>query len=66
MSEEVRARLFEPFFTTQGFGQGAGLGLPVVFGIVRQHGGRIEVDSEHGRGTEFRIYLPLARQAAEG
>ena len=66
MSEEVRARLFEPFFTTQGFGQGAGLGLPIVFGIVRQHGGRIEVDSEQGRGTEFRIILPLARQAAIG
>jgi PAS domain S-box-containing protein len=66
MSEEVRSRLFEPFFTTQGFGRGAGLGLPMVFGIVRQHGGRIEVDSEHGGGTELRIHLPLARPAAEG
>jgi len=56
----VRARLFEPFFTTQGFGKGAGLGLPMIFGIVRQHGGRIEVASESGRGTEFSIFLPLA------
>jgi PAS domain S-box-containing protein len=66
MSKEVQARLFEPYFTTQGFGKGAGLGLPIVFGIVRQHGGRIEVDSENGRGSEFRLYLPLARQAEEG
>jgi signal transduction histidine kinase len=63
MSAEVRARLFEPFFTTQGFGRGAGLGLPMVFGIVRQHGGSIEVHSENGQGTEFRIFLPLAQAA---
>ncbi len=66
MSEEVRAHLFEPFFTTQDFGKGAGLGLPVIFGIVRQHGGRIEVASEQERGTEFRIFLPLARPGSPG
>jgi PAS domain S-box-containing protein len=66
MSEEVLARLFEPFFTTQGFGKSAGLGLPIVFGIVRQHGGRIEVASKPGQGTEFRIFLPLAQAAPEG
>ena len=63
MTEEVRNRLFEPFFTTQGFGKGAGLGLPMIFGIVRQHGGRIEVTSVPGKGTEFRIFLPLAGSA---
>ena len=60
MSEEVRARLFEPFFTTEGFGKGAGLGLSVVFGILRQHRARIELASEPGQGTEFRMLLPLA------
>jgi two-component system cell cycle sensor histidine kinase/response regulator CckA len=65
MAEGVQERLFEPFFTTQGFGKGAGLGLPMIFGIVRQHGGRIAVQSEPGKGTELRIFLPLA-QAASG
>ena len=63
MNEEVRNRLFEPFFTTQGFGKGAGLGLPMIFGIVRQHGGRMEVISAPGKGAEFRIFLPLAGSA---
>jgi signal transduction histidine kinase len=60
MSEEVRAHLFEPFYTTQDFGKGAGLGLAMIFGIVRQHGGRIEAASEPEKGTQFRILLPLA------
>jgi signal transduction histidine kinase len=64
MSDEIKAHVFEPFFSTKGPGMGTGLGLAMVHGAVSQNGGYIEVQSEPGRGTTFRVYLP--RQAKTG
>ena len=66
MSEAVQARLYEPFFTTKPKGAGTGLGLSIVHGIISEHGGRIVVRSEPGRGSVFRVVLPRVPAPPEG
>ena len=61
---DIRDRVFEPFFTTKGVGRGTGLGLSMVYGFARQTGGAVRIESEEGRGTSVRLYLPRAEGVA--
>ena len=61
MSEAVQAKIFDPFFTTKGVSEGTGLGLSISYGLVESHGGKIEVESKEGEGTEFIITLPSSK-----
>ncbi len=65
MDQVLIGKIFDPYFTTKAQGKGSGLGLSVVHGIVKEHGGNIRVHSQVGKGTTFHVYLPLLRQARE-
>ncbi len=63
MRQDVLERAFDPFFTTKGVGKGSGMGLPMVYGFVKQSGGHIDIESQVGRGTTVHLYLPVSREA---
>jgi two-component system NtrC family sensor kinase len=66
IAEAIRGKIFDPFFTTKPVGRGTGLGLAISYGIVQEHGGSIEVQSEEGVGTEFIVKIPLNREMCRG
>ena len=59
MDRETRERVFDPFFTTKPYGRGMGMGMSICYGIIKEHGGIITVDSDEGHGTKFTIRLPV-------